>query len=281
MTSRFIAGFADIVDRFDGLIVDQFGVLHDGDRPYPGVVDCLDRLHALGKRMVLLSNSGRRAVANRGRLEKIGLPAAHFEAVVTSGEVAWRALADRTDAFHRDLGRRCFLISAGSDASFVEGLDLELVDDAATADFVLVVGIDTPVVSLADYEAMLVDALRRGIPMLCANDDQVRITPGGLESAPGALAARYANAGGAVHRYGKPLKFIFDRSLAALDGIQRDRVLVAGDSLEHDIMGAQGAGVESVYVRGGIARDESAPSIEQRIRALGAHPRYVVSQFAW
>jgi HAD superfamily hydrolase (TIGR01459 family) len=281
MMPQHIAGFAQIVDRFAGLIVDQFGVLHDGTRVYPCVEQCLRQLEDAGKRMVVLSNSGRRAADNCRRLAALGLPTAQFEAVITSGEVAWTALATRTDAFHRALGRRCLLLAEDGDQSFLDGLDLDAVGTAADADFVLVVGIDTPQRSLADYDPELALAARRNLPLLCANSDLVRLTPLGLQPAPGALARRYAELGGPVHGYGKPLRPIFDQGLAALDGIARDCVLVVGDSLDHDILGAERAGIGSIYVRGGVGADIDDATMDAAMRALDARPCYVVQEFRW
>ena len=56
----FCSGMAEVASRYDGFLVEQWGVLHDGTTPYPGAIACLERLRAVGKRVVLLSNSGRR-----------------------------------------------------------------------------------------------------------------------------------------------------------------------------------------------------------------------------
>lgn len=281
MKPRPIAGLGEIVDEFSGLIVDQFGVLHDGTRVYAGVGPCLAKLHEAGVRMVVLSNSGRRAADNRRRLEALGLDTGYFDAVITSGEVAWRALAARGDAFHRALGRRCLLIAEAGDVSFVDGLDLQVTPNVEQADFVLVVGIDTPRRSLADYEPALVAAARRGLPLLCANSDLVRLTPTGLHPAPGALARRFGELGGLVQAYGKPLRPIFEQSLAALEGIGRDRILVVGDSLRHDIAGAQQLGLASLYVSEGVDADLDDSAVDPELRALQACARYVVPRFRW
>ena len=52
----FCSGLADLASRYRGFIVDQWGVLHDGARPYADAFDCLVRLREAGKRIVLLSN---------------------------------------------------------------------------------------------------------------------------------------------------------------------------------------------------------------------------------
>jgi HAD superfamily hydrolase (TIGR01459 family) len=194
--------------------------------------------------------------------------------------VAWIALRQRSDDFHRDLGSRCLLIAEGNDTSFLTGLDLEAVATPDAADFVLVVGIDTPARSLDDYELVLQACVARGLPMVCANNDFVRITTAGLQPAPGALARRYAEIGGFVQRYGKPLRPIFAQCMARLEGARPERILVVGDSLEHDVLGAQAAGLRSIHVLGGVEEGERA-ALDERAARVGAVPTFRVPRFRW
>lgn len=278
---RHIEGVRDIAATFDALIVDQFGVLHDGTRAYPPAAECIDRLRSEGKRLVVLSNSGRRAAANRERLAALGFDPSAFHAVITSGEVAWRALAARADEFHRSLGARCYVVAEGDPADFLAGLDLEPAPSVASADFLLVIGIETPRRSLESYLPMLSEGVARHLPMVSANSDVVRFTRSGLQPAPGALAHRYATMGGVVRGYGKPLPTIFLDCLESLNGTDRGRVLAVGDSLEHDILGAHGAGIASLYIRGGIGHAASAAEFDAATRRLGVTPQFCADRFAW
>ena len=100
----FCSGLADLASRYRGFIVDQWGVLHDGGVPYPDALGCLAELRASGKRVVLLSNSGKRASVNRRRLAALGIGADLYDALVTSGEATWHALAARSDLAFAGLG---------------------------------------------------------------------------------------------------------------------------------------------------------------------------------
>ena len=60
-------GLSEIAERYDGFIVDLWGVLHDGVRAFPPAVDCLERLRERGKRVLILSNAPRRAEAVAAR----------------------------------------------------------------------------------------------------------------------------------------------------------------------------------------------------------------------
>ena len=92
-------GFAPLAERYDGFIVDLWGVMHDGARVFPAAIDCLARLHALDKRIVILSNAPRRVSSIQERNQQLGLSPSLSHAVMSSGEDAWRHLAQRSDAF--------------------------------------------------------------------------------------------------------------------------------------------------------------------------------------
>jgi HAD superfamily hydrolase (TIGR01459 family) len=287
---RLASGLGAVAAQFDGLLVDQWGVLHDGVTPYPGVRDCLERLAALGKRVVVLSNSGRRAAPNRRLMAEIGFPETSYTALVTSGEVAWEAFKDRTDPFVADLGRRCLLFSRQGDRSIVEGLDLEPVVVAEEAEFILVSGSDAPGNDLADYEAALAAGAARGLPLVCANPDLVRVSPDGLLLGPGSIARRYEELGGRVRWIGKPHGEIYRAALAALGGVPRHRVAAVGDSLQHDIAGGKAAGLATVLVTGGIHREDfagarNAQDCVAALRALGAGPQawpdWIIPAVVW
>ncbi len=284
-----IEGIGALADRYDSFILDQWGVLHDGSLPYPGAVECLERLRAKGRRIVLLSNSGRRAGPNVARLARIGFAPDLYDAFVTSGEATWLELAIRDQPFYRGLGRRCLLFSRGGDRSVVEGLDLTLVDEVGSADFILLGGIDAPPLTEADFEPVLNAALRRRLPMICANPDRVGLRDGRPVLAPGAVARRYQAMGGRVRLIGKPWPEIYRPCLAALNGGADESVVAVGDSLEHDIAGGIAMRLDTVLVQGGIYADHfaglTAAETQARLAALcrehGATPTWTLPAFRW
>src|SRR5688572_13974381 len=71
-----------------------------------------------------------------------GIDASLYDAVVTSGEATWQALAGRTEPFFAALERRCILWSRYGDRSVVEGLPLEVVERVDDADFLLLAGVE-------------------------------------------------------------------------------------------------------------------------------------------
>jgi len=84
----------DLISRFDGFVIDQYGVLHDGVRPYPGAIAALEAICAAGKRAVLVTNSGKSAAANEERLARLGFARSLYAALISSGEAARLGIAD-------------------------------------------------------------------------------------------------------------------------------------------------------------------------------------------
>jgi len=285
----FCSGLADLAARYDGFIIDQWGVLHDGRRAYPEAIACLRALRGAGKKIVLLSNSGRTLAQNTAVLGAMGLDSTLFDGVVTSGEATRRALSERTDPFFARLGTPCVLWSEGGDRAIVDGLPLSVVETIEEAAFILLSGTDADA-TLADFESALHRALARGLPMVCANPDIVVVGPHGMEMAPGTIARHYAALGGRVGYCGKPYAPIYRVCFDTLVGLERERILAIGDSIAHDVAGGARVGLDTALVMGGIhaeafdlGRGASAnwPVLERLSRESGVMPRWVLARFRW
>lgn len=283
-----VAGVASLARLFGAFIVDQWGVLHDGEQALPHARATLAALVESGARVVLLSNSGRRAETNRLRLERLGFATEGLAGILTSGELAWRALRDRKGPPWSELGRRCLLLTIGGDLGPVEGLDLQLVDDPAQADFLFVSALEGR--SAESWESLARAAAARGLPMVCSNPDLVSPSPEGFLDSPGKLAVLYERLGGRVIYVGKPYPEIYEACRALLPGFDAAAILAIGDSLEHDIKGAAGAGMKSCLVTSGIHRAEIGPEVPPHARAaalkrlcreIGVTPDFLLERFVW
>ncbi len=69
---------------------------------------------------------------------------------------------------------------------------------------------------------------------------------------PGAIAEAYEKAGGTVFYYGKPHRAVFDGLQRQLGLADASRILMIGDSLEHDVAGAAAAGWKTLFIAGGL-----------------------------
>lgn len=288
--SRFFDGMAGLITDYDGFILDQWGVLHDGVKPYPGAIECLQRLRAAGKYVVILSNSGRRNDYNMRLMAQLGFEQSLYDRFIGAGEDARSAIVERRSDFHRQLGSRCYAFTRDGDRSLLEGIGLTFAAHVEDADFLAAIGIDSPRRTILDYETELRIGVARGLPLVCANPDLVRVSPEGTVDAPGMLARRYEELGGRVARHGKPYPEIYASCLAALCKCRPERVIAVGDSIEHDILGAARAGLPSAFVVGGIHTDDlvgrwgDQPSKAAWTRFVAnaeARPDFVVPAFVW
>ncbi len=245
-------GLCHIADRYDAFVIDLWGVLHDGVRAFPEAIACLERLRAHDKRVLILSNAPRRAEAVAARNAELGIARALCDGVMSSGEAAWRHLARRDDPWHRALGRRCHHLGPARDRGMREGLDYDFVEDPAQADFILNTGTLGFGDSVARYDELLHAALARRLPMVCANPDLEVIRGDRREICAGTIARAYEELGGEVRYHGKPHAEIYDDCLALIAAPPRGRIAAIGDSLRTDIAGARAAGIDGIFITGGL-----------------------------
>lgn len=273
-----LSGIRALAEWFDAFVLDQFGVLHDGTEPYPGAVEAVSRLKAAGKRVLLLSNSGKRSAPNEARLIRLGFKPGSWDHFLSSGEVAWQMLAVEL----RDTGTlRCLLIARDGDRSAVEGLPLTLTNGGADADIVLLSGSEGDSYDLDHYRRLLEPAAARGVRCICTNPDKVMLTPVGSRFGAGRIADLYAELGGPVDWIGKPFPHIYEAALALLGDPAPAQVVCIGDSIEHDIAGGRAAGLSTALVTTGILETSTAAERERLFAEHGARPDFLLPAFAW
>ncbi|HEX2115439.1 MAG TPA: TIGR01459 family HAD-type hydrolase [Alphaproteobacteria bacterium] len=286
-----IAGLRDIADRYDAYILDLWGCVHNGIAPFPRAKDALKQLKDSGKRVLLLSNAPRRASVIVEQLARIhGIGGDLYDAVLTSGEVAWQALQRPDDAEHATLGTRALHIGPERDLGMFEGSGIVRVTDPAGADFILATGPNTDDLDVAAHESLLRDSLARKLPLVCANPDLEVIRGETRLVCAGAIAQRYADLGGEVIYHGKPHAVTYRVALETLGSPDPARVLCVGDGLRTDILGANRAGLASAFIPGGIHDADLGIRMGEtpdpaRVAALlarfGASATYVLPGLKW
>lgn len=273
---------SSVADRFDAAVLDQWGVLHDGNKAPEGAIDAVRAMVAAGKKLAVLSNSARLGSDANGRLIKLGYDPAWFVGVITSGETVRDMLRDRTDPFFAALGRSVYLIAR--DATLLEGSDYRQAANLDDADFILLGSSTAPEMSLAeDYAALLTDAATRGLPLICANPDRVGIAGTGFIEGPGTLAGFYEEQGGVVRYVGKPHPEVYARAATLLGGMPMNRIVAVGDSMEHDIAGGHAAGCLTAFVEGGIHKAEVVESggLARVCERFGVTPDFTIPKLLW
>lgn len=293
MTTKFCQGISDISDSYSGFIIDQWGVLHDGDKIFDGVIECLKELKARNKYIIILSNSGKRAEPNKERMKKMGLGPSLYDVILTSGEMTYQGLKNQDEGFFKDLGKKCYLITRGGDTSIIDGLDIERVEDINDADFLLIGGADVPEKTLEDYEPVLRKAAQRRLKAICANPDSQAILGVNAVMGPGTLAQRYQDFGGVVHYIGKPHQPIFQHCAKILQerGIYPGQTVIIGDAMAHDIMGGSMANIDTCLVKSGLHASafknvKDRTELTKALQVLSAHfnnlkPNYMVNRLVW
>lgn len=249
---RDISSLSDIADDFDAVLVDQFGVLHDGRKAFPGTQECIARLAAKNVPIVALSNSGKRADLNVKRLERLGFASAHFLGVVTSGELAYSEISQRLASGALRRSARISVLSRDNDTSMIDGLDVRHVACDEVPDLLIIAGVEPETQTLESYLEDVAPLAASGVTALCINPD-LQIYSDGLPAfGPGLLAERYRELGGPVEMLGKPGARMFATGLRLLGNPPPERCLMIGDSAEHDIAGARAAGCLSLLITSGI-----------------------------
>jgi HAD superfamily hydrolase (TIGR01459 family) len=287
---QHLPGFAPLAQRYDGFILDLWGVIHDGVNAFPHAVDCLARLRAAGKRTLLLSNVPRPNAAARELMRQMGISDDLYTDILTSGEAVRRALQRPPDLWWAELGQRVFHLGPERDRGVLEGLPLTKVAEPAEANFVLNTGPDDhrdPTL-MSEFERVLQDCLRHRLPMICANPDLVVIRGGLKVLCAGSLALRYQELGGDVRSLGKPDPAIYQPVLQSL-GLPPERVLAVGDALHTDIAGAVGVDLATCWVLGGVHGDAlldrsgryDLTSAEQLAAEAGLAPTATIPRFVW
>jgi HAD superfamily hydrolase (TIGR01459 family) len=246
--------------------VDLWGVVHDGVRPYDGVVDALDRLAALGdKRVLFVTNTSRAADAVIATLvDAMGIDRSLFHDVVSSGDVTRVALRSETGC--------CFHYGDASFVPWLFELPFSFTEDVARADFIVASGAPRTAAGLETARALLAPAAARGIRLVCTNPDEIIPNATGDTLGPGAVARAYAELGGAVFLYGKPHAPIYAEARRRLGHEATRRLVAIGDLIETDIRGARDAGIPSVLV----TRGRTVP-----IATNDAVPDMTIERFVW
>lgn len=285
MTIPQYPGLAAVLDRYDALILDVWGVVHNGVEPFPGVAECLDAFAAAGKAVCLLTNAPRRPAGVERRIQEMGLGPERYQHVMTSGQATYEALRDRDTDWVARLGRRFVFIGPDRDHDVYDGLDYTRVDRPEDANFIINCGTLQYGHTIDDYAPLLQRCLNAGLPMICANPDMVVVMGESMEICAGTLAAWYADHGGEVLLFGKPYPPVYERCFHLLGIKDRSRVLAVGDGLRTDIAGANAVGIDSALVIGGIHMEEvgaqwgelgDPAKLDTLIASIGPKPTFAI-----
>jgi HAD superfamily hydrolase (TIGR01459 family) len=263
---RQIGGLSEISDLYDVILCDIWGVLHNGIASFAAASEALVSFRRRGGAVVLISNAPRPSPPIRGQVLKLGVSPEAFDLVVTSGDVTISLMQAQPgdEILHIGPERDLSLLDAVAEATGARPKRVPL----EAAQYALCTGLrNDDVETQEDYELELQAMSRRGLTMICANPDIVIHRGETLIDCAGALARRYEELGGSVIYAGKPYTPIYERALALAARIraapvEKRRVLAIGDGMRTDILGATRAGLDGLFVTGGIHRSLHKKTLE-------------------
>ncbi len=255
-----------MLKQYKGLLCDIWGVVHNGVDVFPSAVDALEAYRRSGGSVALITNAPRPSLSVQAQLAQIGVPETAWDIIVTSGD-AIRALLTRHP------GSKFFHLGPDRDHALIEGLDLELVN-LARAEYVLCTGLyDDETETPQDYVSLLGKMVDKQITMYCANPDKVVHRGERLIYCAGAIADRYREMGGRVILAGKPHEPIYRLVFEQLEQTTGSRltssqVLAIGDSIATDLSGAAAAGLDTLFISGGIHGHEVGTALDRPEEAI-------------
>lgn len=254
-TPEIIVHAGPLLSRYDVLFSDVWGVVHDGKVAFPGANEALTRFRANGGTVILVSNAPMPSDEVARVLDDKKVLRSAWDAIVSSGDIALRHIAEKG---YKRLHR---IWRAGYDEAFISRLpggDTPL----SEAEAIVCTGpFDERTEEPEMYRDRLIEPAKRRVPFVCANPDYVVHVGAALIPCAGAIAKIYEELGGPVYWGGKPHPAAYGTAFTEAERLRgrpvaKSRVLGIGDAVRTDLVSAQGAGVDALFVASGIHRDE-------------------------
>ena len=283
--TKSIVSIDDIADRYDAVLCDVWGVVHNGRQAYPAACAALQRLRNAGKHVILITNVPKPRGPIPSQLDRAGVPRDAWDAIVTSGDAIREELATRAPGPMFKIGPDDY------DRTLWEGLGLAQapLSDAA---FFAISGLNRDDETPEDYADVLTQARARDLDFICANPDIVVQHGNRMIWCAGAIARDYEAIGGKVIMAGKPFPPIYDlarkelKQIAGRD-VEASRILCIGDGVVTDIAGANAQGLDSLFIAAGIPGEAlwtngalDPVKVDAALAAENVHATYAMAALA-
>ena len=273
--TQIITSLSEISESYDALFCDLWGCVHDGLTPFAEAVAALQAFRAKGGTVMMVTNAPRPHAPVRRQLERLGVPSDAYDGIATSGDSA-------RDAMLRGaVGEKVYFIGQSHDQDFFTPLELienpVVISQVALeqAEGIVCCGPFDPLADPDEMRAHFLQAKARGLKLLCANPDIVVDRGETREWCAGALAKLYTEMGGESLYFGKPHPPIYDLARRRLEALGKDipdsRILCVGDGILTDIDGAMGEDLDSLFITGGLAAQETQTTDQPDPAALTAY----------
>lgn len=240
-TFQDINSLLDIAEEGHTFVFDAFGVLNVGETLIAGADKRLDQLRSIGCNIRILTNAA--SYDRNGAIEKfkrLGL-SVNGDEIVTSRDATllnlssgvWGAIAAPDDEL-KDIPKD--IIRIGNDPK-----DFDAVDG-----FIF---LSSSGWTNSQQKILTTSLLERQRPVLIANADLVAPRDNGFSLEPGNFGHLLLDQGVKnVDFFGKPFPEVYDLLEKTLDAVEQDKIIMCGDSLHTDIIGAAARGWKTVLV---------------------------------
>ena len=273
--TQIITSLSEISESYDALFCDLWGCVHDGLTPFAEAVAALQAFRAKGGTVMMVTNAPRPHAPVRRQLERLGVPSDAYDGIATSGDSARAAM------LRGAVGEKVCFIGQSHDQDFFTPLELienpVVISQVALeqAEGIVCCGPFDPLADPDEMRAHFLQAKARGLKLLCANPDIVVDRGETREWCAGALAKLYTEMGGESLYFGKPHPPIYDLARRRLEALGKDipdsRILCVGDGILTDMDGAMGEDLDSLFITGGLAAQETQTTDQPDPAALTAY----------
>ncbi len=261
----------DIIKNYDLFIIDLWGVVHNGVRPFQGAIEVIKELNNNNKKYYFLSNAPRPiSDVKEFLIKKMKIEEKFLKNIMTSGEAAIISIKNF------DHGKFFFHLGPERDKKIYNGLD-KFKTDLKKCDYILCTGLyDNKMNDLDFYKQLLKNSLAK--KMICTNPD-LKVDRGELqEYCAGTVAKIFEDMGGDVIYFGKPYKEIYELIMS-----NENKSLIIGDNLKTDIKGANLIKQDSLFISDGIHKNEiqNYESINTLFEKYNVKVDYIQKQLSW
>ena len=263
-------GLRSIISEFDLVFIDIWGVIHNGINLYQDSIDVLDRLEKEKKEYVLLTNAPRPNSTVIKFLKKMGLEKRKCEKVYTSGEAALNYLGKNLNK------SKFFHIGPIRDFDLFKLFKKNKVNHINDSEFILCTGLFEEHESELEYYAKLLENKKK-IKMICTNPDLIVDRGDKREYCAGSVAKIFEKNGGQVDYFGKPYPLVYQQSIK----LNNKKILCIGDNLNTDIKGANIQNFSSLFISGGIHRDEINNNFKDIFDKYNVNVDFIQSKLKW
>ena len=271
--------FFEIAKNFKVILLDSYGVVKNHRGLIRDVQNTIDWLKYEGKTFKLLTNDASRSqLQQKESLAALGLPNIELGEIITSGMMAKNFLEQKiTEGKIAYLGTENsaeYILQSGLKHISVRDVDMDNLDDISAFVFLDDEGFDWN----TDINKTINILRKKTMPVILANSDKfypvsrndVAIATGGIAKLVESMLNRKF-----IH-FGKPdsqmFMYAFEQLTDELGEINKNDILMVGDTLDTDILGGNKFGVQTMLVLSGNTREENAQLL---IQTKGIIPDYI------